>query len=433
MAENPANSDSLSTLIDHTMEGIEEGNAKRRLNHNHDPRPHHARLVDTLNSPLESGAPVIVNLISEPQSFDRLSLLEKKHFINGLINTIGQVKDGTKWTRHGQLYIYPTSNRQKKQLLELKAVKEFQISCNLAKSEINVKGVIYNVPINNSDADLLELVLSQGVTHVHRFQTGPEESKTPLTTVALTFNTQTLPREIVIAHEIFRVKKYIPRPSQCRKCWSLQHQEDTCKVSPICKYCSQQHPPTPVCTNAPKCPTCHKSDHAAGTFACPLFANKQNVIRFAYESNIPISEAGKLLDRNNVTQTKPIHLPVFEKENPEILALRREVQNLKQQIEKILQSPPITDLSERVTALETEVVQIKEQIEPLLTLPASVEKSNQEMKKGFSETQDQLAQLTALIQRSLSVQPSQPVQANRPPPKPNSNTTINTSTPSSKK
>lgn len=55
-----------------------------------------------------------------------------------------------------------------------------------------------------------------------------------------------------------------------------------------------------------------------------------------------------------------------------------------------------------MTALETEVVQIKEQIEPLLTLPASVEKSNQEMKKGFSETQDQLAQLSALIQRSLS-------------------------------
>jgi hypothetical protein len=47
--------------------------------------------------------------------------------------------------------------------------------------------------------------------------------------------------------------------------------------------------------------------------------------------------------------------------------------------------------AERVTALETAVVQIKEQIEPLLTLPASVEKSNQEMKKGFSETQDQLA------------------------------------------
>jgi SMC interacting uncharacterized protein involved in chromosome segregation len=156
------------------------------------------------------------------------------------------------------------------------------------------------------------------------------------------------------------------------------------------------------------------------------------VIRFAYESNIPISEAGKLLDRN-VTQNKPIHLPVFEKENPEILALRREVKNLKQQIEKILQSPPITELSERVTALETEVVQIKEQIEPLLTLPASVEKSNQEMKKGFSETQDQLAQLSALIQRSLSVQPSQPVQANRPPPKPISNTTTNTSASTSKK
>ena len=56
MAENRANSRLLSTSIDHTMEGIEEGNAKRRLTHNHEPCPHHSRLVDTLSSSLESGA-----------------------------------------------------------------------------------------------------------------------------------------------------------------------------------------------------------------------------------------------------------------------------------------------------------------------------------------------------------------------------------------
>lgn len=143
--------------------------------------------------------------------------------------------------------------------------------------------------------------------------------------------------------------------------------------------------------NPPKCPTCHKTDHAAGTIACPLFSNKQNVIRFAYESNIPISEARKVLDHNTVTQTKPIHLSTIEKENPEILAFRREVQNLKQQIEKVLQTPPTTDLSQKILSVETEVEKIKEQIEPLLTLPTTVEKTNQEMKKGFTETQGQLA------------------------------------------
>jgi hypothetical protein len=405
---------SLSEPIDHTMDGIEEGNAKRRLNYPHAPRPQHARLIDTLNSPPENGAPVIVNLVSEPQSFDKLSLLEKKHFINGLIDTIGTVKDGTKWTKHGQLYIYPTSNRQKKNLLELHAVKEFQITCSLSKSETELKGIIYNVPINNSDNDLLELLSNQGVIKVKRFHSGPEGGKSPLTTVALFFNSKILPSEVIVAHEIFRVKKFIPRPSQCRKCWSLQHQEDTCQIAAICRYCAQQHPPSPSCPNPLLCPTCHKSGHAAGS-------NKQKVIRFAYENNIPISEAGKLLDRRD-HQAKPIHLPSIEQENPEILALRREVKQLKQQMDNLLLSPPITELTTRVANLESELATVKEQIEPLVALPTIVDQNNKEMRKGFTDTQEQLAKLHSLLERVIS--PNL-----RPPAKPNPVTSTNQNTP----
>lgn len=35
-------------------------------------------------------------------------------------------------------------------------------------------------------------------------------------------------------------------------------------------------------------------DHAAGTAKCPIFANKQRITKYAYESNMSITEAGRL-------------------------------------------------------------------------------------------------------------------------------------------
>ena len=68
------------------------------------------------------------------------------------------------------------------------------------------------MPINNTDNDLLELLSNQGVKKVKRFHSDPEGEKYPMTTVALFFSSKILPREVIVAHEIFRVKTFIPRP-----------------------------------------------------------------------------------------------------------------------------------------------------------------------------------------------------------------------------
>ena len=137
-----------------------------------------------------------------------------------------------------------------------------------------------------------------------------------------------------MAHEIFPVKQFIPRPALCRKCWTFGHPEETCTSPPTCKQCSQTHPPSDPCKTPPKCPTCAKPGHAAGTLDCPKYNNRQQIIKFAYENRIPIAEASKLL--SNPEPARPPQLPrMLHTANPdqEMDDLKKEVAKLRSQIE----------------------------------------------------------------------------------------------------
>jgi hypothetical protein len=108
-----------------------------------------------------------------------MNLTEKKNFIAGIIDIIGQVRPGTKWTQRGELYIYRTTSKQKNLLLQQKAVKQYLISCSLCKAEQEVKGVIHNVPPNNTEEELMNLLSNQGVKKVKRFtKQGPNNTTT---------------------------------------------------------------------------------------------------------------------------------------------------------------------------------------------------------------------------------------------------------------
>ncbi|KZS01915.1 Uncharacterized protein APZ42_001265, partial [Daphnia magna] len=227
---NPVRESETSSAIDVTTQMVfEEPSVNRKNNKdNHSPRPGHSRYSDLFDQPC-SGAPIVIHLISKPKSFLLLGITEKLAFMDALTDTIGQVKADTKWTHQGYLNVYPTSSSQKRKLLELKVLKEFEIKCNIAMSEASLRGVIRNVPTQDSEEDILCLLADQGVTKVQRFTApAPDGSRTPLKTVTLFFKTSQLPREVIMAHEIFPVKQLIPRPAMCRKCWTFGHLEETC-------------------------------------------------------------------------------------------------------------------------------------------------------------------------------------------------------------
>ncbi len=152
---NPVRESETSSDIDVTTQmDFEETSVKHKINKdNHSPRPGHPRYLDLFDQPC-SGAPIVIHLISKPKSFLLLGITEKLTFMNAISDTIGQVKAGTKWTHQGYLNVYPTLSSQKRKLLELKILKEFEIKCNLAISEASLGGVIRNVPSQDSEEDI---------------------------------------------------------------------------------------------------------------------------------------------------------------------------------------------------------------------------------------------------------------------------------------
>ena len=104
-------------------------------------------------------------------------------------------------------------------MLRLDFIEEFQIKSSVSKSESESRGIIYKVPTNNTEEDLLHLLADQGVKCVKRFhKTKPDNTRCPLTTVAITFTSPTLPAEIVIAHQLwFIVKKPLYEEASTKK------------------------------------------------------------------------------------------------------------------------------------------------------------------------------------------------------------------------
>ena len=317
-----------------------------------------------------NSAPVIISLVSEPGSFNSLTLQKKKAFISSLIGIIGSVKPDTKWSPRGEVYIYPTWKRQKEKLLSLKVVDEFIIKCSRAKSETESKGIIH-IPTHNTEDDVLQLLSDQHVTAVKRFYKQISDStKTPLTAMVLFFDTPTIPREVTIAHELFPVSKFIPRPTMCYKCWRMGHTEDNCRSPPRCKRCGADHGIDDSCKTPAVCPTCGKGGHTAGTPLCPIYANRQKVIKYAYDNEIPIPEASRILNgQDSAPLTKVAPQPATQ--NDEYHKLKEDVESLKAQLASIQSAPPIEPpmsriVEERFERLEHQVQSLETSIKPLV-------------------------------------------------------------------
>ena len=89
MEDNEDNGDDLAGISENTLDKSETStHQKRKAQHDHDIRLN-PRFSDLFSSP-DSGAPIIVQLASEPLTFRSLNLTEKKKFITGLIELIGK-------------------------------------------------------------------------------------------------------------------------------------------------------------------------------------------------------------------------------------------------------------------------------------------------------------------------------------------------------
>jgi len=220
-----------------------------------------------------------------------------------------------------------------------------------------MRGII-RVPASYEEKALKEELAEMNVVDVKSFSKG---ANTVTQIVCLTFNTDSIPETVCIAHEIFQVSKFIPRPNQCFNCWGFRHVKAECKNKTKCRRCSQTHDCLLTkCKADICCPNCSSTEHEGNSGACHKIQEHQKPLRYAYNDNIPVKVAGKLFPGSKQQQQQPTAArtePIDAVTEQRIARLEHQVDEMKKMIDPI--SSAMKNLHQRMKEVEAETSGLK--------------------------------------------------------------------------
>ena len=211
--------------------------------------------------------------------------------------TIGQY-ESWKPIRNGNLLIICKTSNQVKTLLDLDSLSDsagnsIPIIASTTKPP-GARGVIYNVPLNITNDELLECLKQFQVNNIKRFKFKDAEGKrTDTKTVLLHFDCPDLPPQVQLGYLKNNVKQYIPMPVRCFKCNRFGHIAEKCRGKERCAKCGKEHN-TSSCsiTNviAMKCANCN-GNHSAASKICPKYIQEAQVLKYQTEKKLTYAEA----------------------------------------------------------------------------------------------------------------------------------------------
>ena len=118
--------------------------------------------------------------------------------------------------------------KQYKQIQQIQTIGNILV--RVIEKEKGIKGVIYGVPLEMTETEILHQLKSQKVISVTRMtkrsrketaenskpnHEQPYQTKSPSTNIILNFDRPSLPPQIFLCFQVFQVKQYIPPPTRC--------------------------------------------------------------------------------------------------------------------------------------------------------------------------------------------------------------------------
>lgn len=164
------------------------------------------------------------------------------------------------------------------------------------------KGVIFcEEAVDMSEEEIKTELAQQKVIEAKRITkivSKNETSNTPI--IILTFNATSPPEHIKLGLLRVRVKRFIPKPTLCFKCFRYGHISVNCKDATTCGRCSEEHQ-TEVCKNEKYCKNCKHNDHGPLNKGCPVYIKEQEIIKTKINNNISFAEARKAVNARLAT------------------------------------------------------------------------------------------------------------------------------------
>lgn len=135
-------------------------------------------------------------------------------------------------------------------------------------------GILRYVPKDMSNEEIYKnIVCDAEVISIKRFMKKTDNTLIPLTTVAVTFASTTLPQYAYIQLFRYPIHQYIPPVLQCFKCLKFNHSAKVCRGSQMCSSCAGQHSYKECDVEEIVCINCG-GNHLAISRDCPIKKQK---------------------------------------------------------------------------------------------------------------------------------------------------------------
>lgn len=191
----------------------------------------------------------------------------------------------------GSLLVEARSAGQSSALLAASSIGGATVQVGKHPTLNQTQGIIFHRRLLPYTEERLCLELkSQGVVGVRRILS---KDRKPTPNLVLTFDSLTLPAEILAGYLLCSVRLYIPAPLRCTKCQIYGHTKRHCRHDSICADCGLPHGDGP-CSRDPQCANCHGA-HPAYSKLCPRYKMEQEVLLLRTRDRISFREARRLV------------------------------------------------------------------------------------------------------------------------------------------
>ena len=240
--------------------------------------------------------------------------LDKSKLLNK-VNPVSIAKSINKCIGNSEVQIKPVRNgilvtcrnsKQKRSLLNIDTIGNIPVKAQEIQNQ--VRGVIYGVPVEMNDEEIINELKSQKVVEAKRMKkkntsnvkktdqeiTGTEQCNyIPLRCVILSFDRKSLPEFVTMCYQSFQVKQYIPPVIRCYRCQNFGHSITQCRGNTRCVRCGGKRS-FQDCEqkDTPKCMRCG-GNHSAAYEGCTEVKKAKQIQNIKIEQNLSYAQATK--------------------------------------------------------------------------------------------------------------------------------------------
>ncbi|XP_072160212.1 uncharacterized protein [Bemisia tabaci] len=176
--------------------------------------------------------------------------------------------------------------------------KDPNYNCFIPKYRLLTKGVIRDIPIEFTETELAEMIISSheiyAINRMYKYDKTKKE-KYPIPMISVTFIANSIPNHVMFDYFKAEVKLHIKPVTQCNNCMKFGHISKFCRGKKTCRLCGlPSHENECAAKENIECPNC-KEAHAPTDVKCPERIKQAKINGIIAENNISYSEAKSIV------------------------------------------------------------------------------------------------------------------------------------------